>query len=142
MLAVLVAHLVPAGGLQKNPLRTDKNVKKTKRLRMYTRTGPYVVTYMMLIIMLTYVNHVVLTLYNAIFKILQKNRIRECASRAPPCGQFVPACSSGRVKCVLRRSLWLFDRVFCPRCLKMTEDGPKMAPRWPQAGLKLAQHGS
>ena len=54
----------------------------------------------------------------------------------------VPSCFAVRVKRVLRRSLWLLDRVFCPRCLKMTEDGPKMAPRWPQAGLKVTQHGS
>ena len=54
---------------------------------MYTRTGPYVVTYMMLIIMLTYVNHVVLTLYNAIFKILQKKthtRVRESSAPLRP----------------------------------------------------------
>ena len=43
---------------------------------------------------------------------------------------------------VLRRLLWLLERVLGPRSLKMTEDGPKMAPRWPQAGLKVAQHGS
>ena len=37
-----------------------KNVKKKHRhLRMYTRTGPYVVTYMMLIIMLIYVNDLI-----------------------------------------------------------------------------------
>ena len=43
---------------------------------------------------------------------------------------------------VLSTSYWLLDRVLGLRCLKMTEDGPKMAPRWPQAGLKVAQHGS
>ena len=39
---------------------------------------------------------------------------------------------------VLRRLLWLLDRVLGPRVLKMAEDGPKMAPRWPQDGPKLA----
>ena len=58
MLAVLLAHLLPAGDPPKTLLRTDKNVKKNMGLRMYTRTGPYVVTYMMLIIMLIYVNDI------------------------------------------------------------------------------------
>ena len=37
---------------------------------------------------------------------------------------------------------WLLDRVLGPRSLKMAEDGPKMATRWPQAGPKMAQDGS
>ena len=59
MLAVLPAYVAPADPLIKTLSRTYKNLKKHRHLRMYTRTGPYVVTYMMLIIMLIYVNDVI-----------------------------------------------------------------------------------
>ena len=50
----------PARRAYKMPFEKQKKRKqKTKGLRMYTRTGPYVVTYMMLIIMLIYVNDLI-----------------------------------------------------------------------------------
>ena len=49
----------PARTHHKMPFKQRKNVKKNMGLRMYTRTGPYVVTYMMLIIMLIYVNDLI-----------------------------------------------------------------------------------
>ena len=52
------AQVGPARGAHKKPFEQQKKCKKTKGLRMYTRTGPYVVTYMMLIIMLIYVNDI------------------------------------------------------------------------------------
>ena len=49
----------PARRAHKKPFEKQKKRKKTMGLRMYTRTGPYVVTYMMLIIMLIYVNDII-----------------------------------------------------------------------------------
>ena len=48
-----------ARGAPKKPFEKQKKRKKNMGLRMYTRTGPYVVTYMMLIIMLIYVNDLI-----------------------------------------------------------------------------------
>ena len=83
---------------------------------MCTRTGPYVVTYMMLIIML-------IMLYDVILKNLKKPVNAHMHMNGLVCRLALSR--------VLRRLLWLLERVMGPRSLKMTEDGPKMAPRWP-----------
>ena len=52
-------EVAPAKTPHKKMFGKRKKRKKHRDLRMCTRTGPYVVTYMMLIIMLTYVTDII-----------------------------------------------------------------------------------